>query len=173
MAIRLDFLGKDPNQTQDEYQYKDIQLDIVSNFTRNSQILKTNEQEDLESIYDINVLTNSVKNFLTTIPGQKLLNPFFGIDLRKYLFEPVNSRIASVISYDIKSQIGLFEPRITINDISVVPIPEDNLYVIEIFYTPILKNNKEPIKLEGVLNSDGYFIINTNTDVQTRTPSYL
>jgi len=173
MAIRLDFLGRDSTRVQDEYQYKDVRLDIAPSFTRNPQVLHENEQEDLESIYDINVLTNSIKNFLTTIPGQKLLNPFFGIDLRKYLFEPVNNRIASVISYDIKSQVGLFEPRITINTVNVQSLPEDNLYVVEIFYTPNLTDNKEPIKLEGVLNSDGYFIINTNTDVQTQVPFYL
>jgi phage baseplate assembly protein W len=173
MAIRLDFLGKDPKEIQSEYQYKDVQLDIELSFTRNPQVLKTNEQEDLESIYDINVLTNSIKNFLTTIPGQKLLNPFFGIDLRKYLFEPVNNRVASVISYDIRSQVGLFEPRVTINNVSVQPLPEDNLYVVEIFYTPNIKDNTEPIKLEGVLNSDGYFIINTSTNMQSHTPFYL
>jgi hypothetical protein len=173
MAIRLDFLGKQTADIQNLYQYKDIKLDITPSFTRNPQVLKTDEQNDLESIYDINVITNSIKNFLTTIPGQKILNPFFGIDLRKYLFQPVNVRIASIISSDIRSQIGLFEPRVTIRDVIVQPVPDENLYVLEIFYAPNIRGNNEPIKLEGVLDSDGYFIINTNVNTQQRGPTYL
>jgi len=173
MAIRLDFLRKQTEEIQDEYQFKDIQLDISPSFTRNLQVLKTNEKEDLGSIYDIGVISNSLKNFLTTFPGQKLLNPFFGIDLRKYLFEPVNNRIATVIAFEIKSQIGLFEPRIIINNLSVSPIPEENLYVIEIFFRPVVEESTDPIKLEGILTSDGYFIINTNGNTQITQPTYL
>lgn len=172
MALKLSFLGKKTDDVRD-YQYKDLVLDIKPNFTANRELLKDEERDDLSSIYDINVISNSLKNFLTTIPGQKLLNPFFGIDLRRYLFEPVSNRVGSIIGYDIRSQIDIFEPRINVENVIVNALPEENTYVVEIIYTTRLRSGRQdPIRLEGIINSDGYFILNTSTSGYQNQPFY-
>ena len=65
-----------------------------------------------------------------TAPGQKILNPTFGIDLRRFLFEPVDDYTSEIIEDDISRRLPRLEPRITVTNVSVIADPDAQEYQI-------------------------------------------
>ena len=94
------------------YLYKDLFLDLEPEVYYNKQLNKNVILKDIQGSYDLQAIKNSIINIFLTSPGQKILNPEFGIDLRRYLFEPVNSSTAYRIKYDINTKLPGQEPRI-------------------------------------------------------------
>jgi len=161
MAVRLDNLERsqlEHKSLQEGYLYKDIKFDLdFSRFVK-PELYSQSGPKDLAEIQDGQAVINSVKNILTTTPGQKLLNPLLGLDFRSYLFEPVNTTTSYFLGQFIYLNLGVQEPRITLNTVSVKGLPEENQYNIEIgFSIPKLDINN--LSLNVTLNKDGYVVI--------------
>jgi phage baseplate assembly protein W len=161
MAVRLDNLERsqlEQKSLQEGYLYKDIKFDLdFSRFVK-PELYSQSGPKDLAEIQDGQAVINSVKNILTTTPGQKLLNPLLGLDFRSYLFEPVNTTTSYFLGQFIYLNLGVQEPRITLNTVSVKGLPEENQYNIEIgFSIPKLDINN--LSLNVTLNKDGYVVI--------------
>jgi phage baseplate assembly protein W len=140
------------------YLYKDIQLDLTLGYTNNPELFQASEKKDLVSIQDASSVITAIQNILTTSPGEKLLNPQFGLDLRDYLFEPVNETGAFFIGRDIFDGLVTQEPRVKINKINVVANTEDQEYKIDLnISVPSLNVNN--LSLKSVLNNDGYTFV--------------
>ena len=74
-------------------------------------------------------------NLLLTVPGEKILNPTFGVGLRTYLFEPnINEDILRDI---IQQQVNNNIPYVTINNIQFQKDPSENTLFITIDYSLI------------------------------------
>ena len=101
------------------YLYKDLFLDIVNRVSYNKQLNRTIEIRDVQGLYDLESIKNSIVNIMMTSPGQKILSPRFGIDLRRYIFEPVSNFTSFEIRSDIKDKLPRFEPRIELEKIGV------------------------------------------------------
>lgn len=155
--INLNTLPK--RQIATPYQYKDIHLDLIPEFTVTGELYKTPEQKDFKADYDINAIKNSIRNLLTTSPGEKILNPAYGCDLRGLLFEQVTKDIGEQIGRIIYNQLSIFEPRIRIDRINITVSPEENQYEVDLsFSVPTL--NLLGISILGILNSNGYVFNN-------------
>jgi len=155
--INLNTLPK--KQTAAPYQYKDIHLDLIPEFTVTGELYKTPEQKDFKADYDVTAIKNSIRNLLTTSPGEKILNPAYGCDLRGLLFEQVTKNIGEQIGNIIYKQITTFEPRIRIDRLDITVSPEEQQYDIELsFSVPTL--NLVGISIPGILNSNGYVFNN-------------
>ena len=90
MSVRLDNLERSPieqKSLQDGYLYKDIKFDLDFSRYVKPELYSQSGPKDLAEIQDGQAVINSVKNILTTTPGQKLLNPLLGLDFRSYLYE--------------------------------------------------------------------------------------
>jgi phage baseplate assembly protein W len=137
------------------YLYKDIDFDLNTQYYVNSQLNKKESLKDVQAIFDIEAIKNSVANCFLTSPGQKILNPTFGVDLRRFLFEPINKYTADVIQDDIIRKLSLSEPRIEVSGVLVVPKPDDNEYEIYLqINVPSL--NVEGLSIKSKLNTIGY-----------------
>jgi phage baseplate assembly protein W len=158
MAINLNIAKPNKeieNSTKRGYIYKDVNLDLVYGYTTNGELFSSNEKKDLKAIYDEAAILNSLKNILTTSPGEKLLNPLFGLDLRDYLFESVTETKGYFLADEILTGLPLQEERIVVNFVDVVVNPDDQEYIINLdIGIPTL--NIPSISLRGVLNNDGY-----------------
>jgi phage baseplate assembly protein W len=161
MAIKLNILKPTidvENSIKLGYLYKDVMFDLTPSFTNNVELYKDEEQKDLKAIYNAGAVINSIKNILTTSPGEKILNPLFGVDLRDYLFEPVTETRAFFIGTDLYNGLTTQEPRITIERVDIVAVPDESQYEISLSITiPSLNINN--VTLRGVLNNDGYTFI--------------
>jgi len=67
----------------------------------------------------------NLKMLVLTIPGERIMDPDFGVGLKRYLFEQNTSDTYDKITEKILEQTGLYLPYIEINDIQYAS-PEDN-----------------------------------------------
>ena len=131
MSVRLDNLERssiEQKSLQDGYLYKDIKFDLDFSRYVKPELYSQSGPKDLAEIQDGQAVINSIKNILTTTPGQKLLNPLLGLDFRSYLFEPINTTTSYFLNEFIYLNLGVQEPRILLNTVSVKGLPEENQY---------------------------------------------
>jgi len=140
------------------YLYKDIEFDLKLSFTDNGELYKENEKQDLAPLYDVKAVVTAIKNILTTSPGEKILNPTFGLDLRDYLFEPVSETGAFFLGKDLFDGLILQEPRIKINTVRIKVNEDEQQYDINLDIS-IPSLNVNNLSLKGVLNNDGYTFV--------------
>jgi len=104
-----------------------------------AQIAFQNQYSDIDFIYKLNPNTgdistkkgiNSVKqsvlNILRTNHGERPFNPYFGANLRSYLFENINYVTASMIASQVKNAIANDEPRVKVLNVNVKTFPDRN-----------------------------------------------
>tara|TARA_R110002012_G_scaffold7723_7_gene35873 strand:+ start:208 stop:696 length:489 start_codon:yes stop_codon:yes gene_type:complete len=140
------------------YLYKDLFLDLEPEVYYNKQLNKNVILKDIQGSYDLQAIKNSIINIFLTSPGQKILNPEFGIDLRRYLFEPVNSSTAYRIKYDINTKLPGQEPRIQLQNVNVDAITDAQEYYIAMQIN-IPSLDAYGITLKSLLNSNGYYVL--------------
>jgi uncharacterized protein len=161
MAVRLDNLKiseSEQRSLESGYLYKDVKFDLTMNRFARPELYSKTAGKDIDEIQDASAVLNSVKNILTTTPGQKILNPLFGLDFRSYLFEPVNSTTSFFIAYFIYNNLGVQEPRVKLEGVAVDGSPDQNQYDINInFSVPNL--DIYGLSLNATLNTDGYVIV--------------
>lgn len=119
--------------------YKDIHLDIEKKYTRNSELYKTSEVTDIVADVNANAIKNSIYNILSTSPGQKILNPEFGLSFEQWLFTNISDNNINIIKQKIISQIQQYEPRAQLQEIDIDPDYDAHEYHIT------LKINNLPI----------------------------
>ena len=147
----------DNSSLQHGYLYKDLFLDLETSVYYNKELNKNSVLKDVQGLFDENAVKNSITNIFLTAPGEKILNPEFGLDLRRYLFEPISEFTAFSIRDDIRNRLPNMEPRIEIDAVSVVPNPDLNEYNIDMQIN-IPSLNVYGISLRSTLNNNGYFI---------------
>ena len=143
---------------EQKYLYKDLLLDLELDVYYNEQLEKGQQLRDLKPIFDLDAVKNSIVNAFLTAPGQKILNPQFGVDVRKYVFEPITSTTEIFLRKDIEDDLPSMEPRIELENVNVIAKPDENRYDIFLqINVPSL--NAYGITLEGRLNKEGYYIV--------------
>ena len=138
------------------YLYKDVDLDLKTQYKYSNNLNTRATINDVQALYDLQAVKNSIATCFLTSPGQKILSPLYGIDLRKYLFEPVNRDTAFFIQSDIFSNLPRFEPRVTVSSVTVIPDPDQQQYDITL-QVDIPSLNIYGVSLKNVLNSNGYY----------------
>ena len=86
---------------------------------------------DVFGAYDLNtnffqLAQQNLKMLLLTIPGERIMDPQFGVGLKKYLFEQNIDGTQDHISEKILEQTAIYLPYLEINDIQF-SIPEGNI----------------------------------------------
>jgi phage baseplate assembly protein W len=161
MAIKIKSLeanSLDQKSLDNGYLYKDLALDLNPAYSYNSQLNKKEFLKDVQASYDVEAIKNSIVNAFLTSPGEKILNPTYGIDLRRFLFEPIDDFTTEIIKDDIQTNLPLMEPRITINDVFIDADEEQNQYNIELkIDVPSL--GVYGLSVKSRLNTSGYTIL--------------
>lgn len=158
--INLSQLTNTNISTSSRYKYADLQLDINSNNVRTDYLNATNTNNDLQAEYDLGAIKDSIRNIFITFPGQKLLNPTFGLNLMQFLFLPATEITANLIGQRILNGITINESRVTVKKILVTANPDDNSYQIALQITVPFINTYTIFTLKGVLNSTGFNFYN-------------
>lgn len=68
---------------------------------------------------DLLILESSVKMLLLTAKGERLMEPNYGTDLRRILFEMNISGIESMVQEEIVSALNVWEPRLELQTVTV------------------------------------------------------
>jgi hypothetical protein len=104
---------------------------------------------------DVNVyknefaIINSIKNLVLTNHYERPFQPEIGSNIRRLLFEQVDSVTAAQIEREITEVIGNFEPRAQVSKVNAIPSPDENLYKIRLEF--FLINSSEPVTINFFL----------------------
>lgn len=151
---------KEPLKSNSTFTFTDLKLDIEFDYTRNNEFLKRKEVRDLILNYDYGAIKNSIFNLFNTLPGQKILNPLFGLNLVQYLFQPLNETTALLIGNKILEGISTFEPRVTVQSINVVVDEANAQYIVTLVLSVPSINTGTSFKLSGILSNSGFNFVN-------------
>ena len=70
-------------------------------------------------------MRQNLKMLLLTIPGERVMEPSFGVGIKAFLFENFSSGVQSAIDTRVREQCALFIPALTIIDIQFYIIDPD------------------------------------------------
>lgn len=136
--------------------YTDLRFDIQQNTVKSPGLESKNIVKDLLVSNDIDAIKNSLFNLFTTIPGQKILNPIYGLNLLQFVFTGISEINANNMGNLILEGINKFEPRIEVKKIFIFPDIENQQYEIGLrLDVPSL--NIIGVTLKGRLSESGYY----------------
>jgi phage baseplate assembly protein W len=104
---------------------------------------------------DVNVhkseraVINSIKNLVLTNHYERPFQPELGSNIRRLLFENVDSVMAAQIEREIEETVENFEPRAQISKVTAIAAPDENKYEIVMEFFVI--NNPNPITINFFL----------------------
>jgi len=108
--------------------------------------------ESVAMVSDIKDIEESIYLILSTMPGERIMQPEFGCDLKRLTFEIDDSTLIAAFEHMIYHALLNFEPRVNYINTRII-------------------NRKE---LDGILYLQiNYFIITTNTRHNIVFPFYL
>lgn len=154
--IQLDILSNSNANRNNAQIYSDVTLDLLLNTTYNNQLNKTGQITDINADYNLGAIFNSISNIMSTNPGQKPLNPAFGVGLQNLLFLPVTADRAKIIGEASYKAVSRYEPRVNIINVNVIPRFEEQQYTLE-FTVAIPRFSTQQVKFVGVLDKSGFF----------------
>ena len=105
---------------------------------------------DLVVSRDASAIKQAIVNLLMTNKGERVYQPEYGSDLRKFLFEPMDFATAAAIQSNIISTLKKFEPRIGVQTITAIPNFDDNGFDCEMVYV-IRGSDVPPVKVDFFL----------------------
>lgn len=91
--------------------------------------LNINSRGDVEILYDVDAIEQSIKAIMATVSGERVRNPL-GSTLVGLLFQPMTSRVVDSMKDEIRRVIRLYEPRVSIRTIEITPDYNKNIYDI-------------------------------------------
>ena len=135
-------IGLTEKSVNKQWTYRDLKTDVQL----------TPDKRDVKVSTDSDAIQNGIKNMFLFQKGERIINPEFGNNLYKYIYEPMSDLVAHNIGVEIQSMFDRWEPRVEINQISVIPWYDQNTYQIEVDYIiPSLSNAN--IKFETAINT--------------------
>jgi len=93
-------------------------------------------------------IKSNLINLLLTYKGERVLNPEFGADLPRLLFEPLTEELYPKIQNQIISSVNMYVPEITILNIEITPNIDYNLISIKLDYKLNLSGQQDNIIIE-------------------------
>ena len=106
-------------------------------------------KKDINTYKNEFAIINSVKNLILTNHYERPFQPEIGSNVRRLLFENVDSVTAAVLENEINEVITNFEPRAQISKVTVVPAPDENRYSVELEFFVI--NSANPVSISFFL----------------------
>lgn len=87
-------------------------------------------------------------NFLLTNKGERILNPEFGSDIRKYLFEIIDNDSIDDLNIIISDGISKYVPEAEVVNLEITSNPDEHVVSIKLTYKSRLNGNQDNITIE-------------------------
>src|SRR3954471_24329915 len=97
-------------------------------------------------VSDIRDIEESIRIILSTTPGERIMQPEFGCDLKRLVFEKIDSTLIASLDHLIYHALLNFEPRITFINTEVLSSDDlDGQLHIRINFKVIITNSRHNI----------------------------
>ena len=97
-------------------------------------------------------IKSNLINFFLTNQGERYLNPNFGGNLRKLLFEAISNNALDSLESVLKEKLKVLFPSVTTKQLDIVAYPNDNIVNISLSYQVL---NQSPDNIQINFNTDG------------------
>ena len=106
----------------------------------------------IEMIADEDDIRSSLEILLSTDVGERVMQPKYGCNLHRLLFEPLDTSLQAYMKDLIKTAILYFEPRIILENVTLQPEPEEGRITINVDYTIAGTNTRNNLVYPYYLN---------------------
>jgi len=79
-------------------------------------------------------IKSNLINLLLTSIGERVMNPTFGCNLKRFIFEGITDFNLNDLRQNLNESISIFIPEITVTDIQFIPDTDNNLVELNINY---------------------------------------
>ena len=143
--------SNDSNKQKNIQQYSFLDVSMLS------KQYSDNEKTKLKvaNLKDIEAIKNSLHNIFTWIPGERILNPEFGCNLRRLLYNGITEFNKEQIAAEVSQSVSKWEPRVKIEkivDVGTVDDTENNTVCLDIIFSIPELNNGQYYKYSYVSN---------------------
>lgn len=104
----------------------DIQTDPEVLYTY-ADLSMTSNGDKIAKLTDYKAIGSSLKNIFSFIPGQRILDPEFGSDIYRYIYDGITEASKEKIQAAVYSAISKYEPRIKIVEITYDQMTTDDI----------------------------------------------
>ena len=119
--------------------YKDLDLDFLRNPVTH----------DISTIEDVDAVKRSVRNLVQTNFYERPFQPELGCGIRGLLFENYSPIIGIFLKRKIAEVINRYEPRVSLQDISLDDEPDKNRLKLSLYF--YVQNISDPVTVETFL----------------------
>jgi phage baseplate assembly protein W len=91
---------------------------------------------------------SNLVNLLLTDVGERVMNPNFGCDLRKFLFEGITDNNSELLINSLTDSISVFVPQVTVRDIILDPSPDSNSVNLTVNYILNISNTPDEVTVQ-------------------------
>ena len=86
------------------------------------------EKNKTFSMYDVELIKRDIMNHIFTRKGERVMLTHYGTRIPDLLFEPIDQSAIDIITQDLTTVVQ-YEPRVTLRDMRVIPLYDDNAIV--------------------------------------------
>jgi phage baseplate assembly protein W len=79
-------------------------------------------------------IKSNLINLLLTSVGERVMNPTFGCELKKFIFEGITDLNLDNLKISLTNSISIFVPEITVTDINFDPDEDNNILNLTVEY---------------------------------------
>lgn len=97
-------------------------------------------------------IKSNLINLLLTNKGERIMNPQFGSDLGKVLFEGITDNTKEIIRRLINTNVSLFVPEVQVNEILIEEAPQynNNSISITVKYRIRISQNADQVTVQFI-----------------------
>lgn len=77
-------------------------------------------------------LRDGVVQLLMTSRGARVMRPDYGTDIRKSVFEPMDSTTIQTLTGQITQTIATYEPRVVVHQLNIIPDEDRNSLTVSL-----------------------------------------
>jgi hypothetical protein len=93
------------------------------------------------------MIHQNLKNLMLTNPGERVMDPRFGIGIKAYLFETDNSFDVSLLIQQVQSQVSRYIPGIRVVNIAIKKTSDHEFY-INLIYNLLVQSNRSNMSFD-------------------------
>ena len=95
-------------------------------------------------------IKSNLINLLLTVKGERIMNPEFGTDLRRSLFDNMTNSSSELLKLKIIDSINIFIPEILLGEVKVEPDFDYNTLNVTINYRLVISNIPDQVTVQFI-----------------------
>ncbi len=100
-------------------------------------------EKSVEMLSGVDDIYSSLHILLTTMQGERIMQPRYGCNVEELVFEPLDTALKTLMIDKIETAILLYEPRITADSVSIKEQNDNSgLVLIQIDFTVKTTNSR-------------------------------